>query len=308
MILHTLPKSYLSSLRQPSLSLLSSSSAFSTSTSAITTDTDTDTHADAASTPHEFRKYHEFRQPQPRFRQHVNPLSSCNQISRVNNDDAWVKKSFSRPEQDFHVDIGCAKGNFILEMSALHPTMNYLGLEIRSQVVEYALTRLDKRPLTNCHFVACNANVDLNNVTEAIAAANSRVKTVSIQFPDPHFKERHKKRRVVTPHLVSTIVESIKSTQRGDEVIYLASDIQEVLDSMRATFRDHPDTIDETFDVNEYYKENIFAVPTERETSVFKNEGSVWRAVFKIARGATTSAEDMAAGKADLGANRFRVP
>ena len=28
---------------------------------------------------------------------------------------------------------------------------------------------------------------------------------VSIQFPDPHFKVRHSKRRVVTPELVATL-------------------------------------------------------------------------------------------------------
>ena len=88
-----------------------------------------------------------------RFRQHVNPLASRYQQSLVSPSASTITDAFSDPSKPVHLDVGCAKGTFILEMSALDPDTNYLGLEIRPPVVEFALERLTRRSLTNCHFI-----------------------------------------------------------------------------------------------------------------------------------------------------------
>jgi hypothetical protein len=58
----------------------------------------------------------------------------------------------------------------------------------------------------------------------AILEAESRVAAVSILFPDPHFKKQHKKRRVVTPELVSSLAAGIRAREGGpvgDETVYV---------------------------------------------------------------------------------------
>ena len=168
----------------------------------------------------------------------MNPLASRYQQSKVSPKSSTITDAFADPTKPVHLDVGCAKGTFVLEQSALDPSTNYLGLEIRAPVVEFALERLTRRTLTNCNFIECNANVDARNVTRAIKAAGGRVKTVTVQFPDPHFKEKHKKRRVTTPQMVADVAEALREGGKGDERVYLASDVKEVLDEMRVEFRD----------------------------------------------------------------------
>ena len=108
------------------------------------------------------------------------------------------------------------------------------------------------------------------------------MKTVTVQFPDPHFKEKHKKRRVTTPQMVADVAEALREGGRGDERVYLASDIKDVLDEMRAEFRDSPEFVDATPSLDEYYPDNVNGVPTERELSVLKQGKPVWRALFTL--------------------------
>ena len=53
-----------------------------------------------------------------RFRQHVNPLSSKYQVSKVPVGKLdWLLENFEDPTLPLHLDVGCAKGTFVLEMA-----------------------------------------------------------------------------------------------------------------------------------------------------------------------------------------------
>mmetsp|Transcript_54670 Transcript_54670/g.61907 ORF Transcript_54670/g.61907 Transcript_54670/m.61907 type:complete len:105 (-) Transcript_54670:101-415(-) len=100
---------------------------------------------------------------------------------------------------------------------------------------------------------------------------------VTIQFPDPHFKSRHSKRRVVTSELVQTLARFMPT----GATIFLQSDIQSVLDEMRLQFREHPEYFQDAYEsLHEYEAENILGIPTERETSVLERNLPVYRAIF----------------------------
>lgn len=194
-------------------------------------------------------------------------------------------------------DIGCGKGGFLLSLAeqrlannnnvSQNETRNYLGLEIRPSVAQFAKERVMKRNLDGIiDFVGCNANVDLDRIlhqyTCGEAGENGKggeIALISIQFPDPHFKKSHQKRRVVTPELVNVLAKYIPA---GRE-IFIQSDIKDVLDNMRLTIREDgsaffTDLID---DIDEYMEHNPIGVPTEREVSVLDQELPVFRTVFK---------------------------
>lgn len=162
---------------------------------------------------------------------------------------------------------------------------NYLGLEIRPSVAQFARGRIAKRNLDGViDFVGCNANVDLDRFLDKYTSSKNNDKAgqialVSIQFPDPHFKKSHQKRRVVTPELVNILAKYIPP---GRE-LFIQSDIQEVLDNMRLTIREEgskyfSDLLD---DVNEYMDYNPIGVPTEREISVLEQDLPVYRTMFR---------------------------
>ena len=141
---------------------------------------------------------------------------------------------YANLDQPLHLDIGCGRGYFLQQMAQLQPNWNFLGLEIREPLVKQALERRDQQMLTNLHFLFCNANISLQSLLKSWPA--SRLKQVTIQFPDPWFKKRHQKRRLVQPALVSELAKLLLS----GGVVILQSDVESVALEMCDRFQANP--------------------------------------------------------------------
>ena len=205
-----------------------------------------------------------------RIRQHVNPLDRKFQqpISVPN----W-QEIYAHCDRPLHLDIGCARGRFLLDMAQQNLEVNYLGIEIRKQLVDLANQEREQLGLTNLHYLFGNINSSAAVLLESLP--ENSLQTISIQFPDPWFKKRHHKRRVIQPDLVVTLVNYLII----DGQIFLQSDIEEVAIEMRDRFavnpwltQQHPTTWLDT---------NPFSVPTERESYVLGQDLPVYRVLFK---------------------------
>lgn len=203
-----------------------------------------------------------------RVRQHVNPLARKFQQAVPLPDWSEVYAHLDRP---LHLDIGCARGRFLLEMAQQQPAWNYLGLEIRQVLVDEANENRNQLGLTNLHYVFCNANISLNDVFNALPAGC--LKRVSIQFPDPWFKKKHHKRRLVQRQLVAQLAQALPAAA---EVI-VQSDVELLEKEMCDRFAAHPAF---TRSSTDWLTENPLPVATEREISVQRRGLSVYRAVF----------------------------
>jgi len=215
-----------------------------------------------------------------RSRQHVNPLAKKFQQPTTLSEN-WPGDVFDNLSKPIFLDIGCSRGGFLLDLASQRPDdYNYLGLEIRPIVVYHAKERVPKHDLAGrLDFVGCNANVDLERLLALLTDNDDSgsVEMVTIQFPDPHFKARHAKRRVVTPELVRTLA----SFMPEGATVFLQSDVQSVLDEMRLQFREQSEYFEDTHEsMEEYIPENILGVPTEREISVLERDLPVYRAKF----------------------------
>ena len=142
-------------------------------------------------------------------RQHVNPLSEVNQ-QPIQLPDNWIESYFARSELPMILDVGSAKGTWVLESAGHHLDKNYLGLEIRKPVVDYANLRRGKRELKNAHFLQSNANIDVDRLMSDLNEKEINIEMICIHHPDPHFKKRHKKRRVVTDEFVNIVAKQTK--------------------------------------------------------------------------------------------------
>jgi tRNA (guanine-N7-)-methyltransferase len=203
-----------------------------------------------------------------KVRQHVNPLGIQYQQQVM-----WPNWSqiYQKPEQPLHIDIGSAWGNFALKMAEQHPDWNFLGIEIRQSLVTKANSNKDELGLTNLHYAFANINVCLSGLIASLPAAVCR--RVSIQYPDPCFKLRHAKRRVVQPQLVRALAEFLPS---GAE-IFLQSDLEWVAQEMVDRFQVSPLLAVNTQD---WLPENPLGLPTEREVSTLKKGLPVYRRIF----------------------------
>lgn len=206
--------------------------------------------------------------PRVRVRQHVNPLSQKYQIPVTPPDWSKIYADSSHP---LHLDIGCARGQFLWEFAQLEPRWNYLGLEIRESLVEEANIIRDQLGLTNLHYLFCNANTSIQPILASLPTGC--LKRVSIQFPDPWFKKRHQKRRVVQPELVNNLAYYLAV---GTEV-FVQSDIQDVAVEMCDRFSEHP-AFDRT--QPDWLTHNPLPLSTEREQSTLNRNEPVYRALF----------------------------
>ena len=204
-----------------------------------------------------------------RIRQHVNPLAR--KFQQPINLPNWPE-IYAYPQQNIHLDIGCARGRFLLEMAQQYPTTNFLGIEIRQSLVNAANKLRDELELTNLHYLFGNMNSSAEALMQSLPA--NLLTTVSIQFPDPWFKKRHNKRRVVQTELVNILVDYL--VEGG--IVFLQSDIEEVAIEMRDRFAAN-NQLKQKHSAT-WLEVNPFTVSTERELYVLEQNLPVYRVMF----------------------------
>jgi tRNA (guanine-N7-)-methyltransferase len=142
--------------------------------------------------------------PRVRVHQHVNPLAP---FYRFTPQPIEIEKIFANADLPLFLDVGCARGRFLLKMAEVEKRRNFLGVEIREPLVEEANRLAKEAKLTNLHYEFCNAMLALDKLLENLP--EGVLQTVTIQFPDPWFKKKHAKRRMVNAELVETIVKHL---------------------------------------------------------------------------------------------------
>ena len=100
------------------------------------------------------------------------------------------------PDQPLHLEIGMGRGRFISESAAAFPDINFLGLEIREEMIMQALEKLAGSP-DNLRFLWLNAA----RLDELFAPGE--IDQIYLNFPDPWPKTRHARRRLTAPAFLS---------------------------------------------------------------------------------------------------------
>ncbi|GMN48605.1 hypothetical protein TIFTF001_017773 [Ficus carica] len=205
-----------------------------------------------------------------RIRQHVNPLSSS--FSMPVQVPEW-NQVFKDPTLPLMVDIGSGSGRFLLWLAKRN-----LGLVKRAQFWVKELS------LDNIHFLFANATTSFK---ELVSTYPGPLMLVSILCPDPHFKKRHHKRRIVQKPLVDTIVESLMP---GGQV-FIQSDVFEVAVDMRNQFDGegktlkHIDEVDLSVlcDSKGWLLRNPMGIRTEREIHAEFEGAKIYRRIYQKA-------------------------
>ena len=158
--------------------------------------------------------------PRFRIRHHVNPLAEAYMVPRA--------KPLLRPaeagQERLEVELGCAEGQFAFQLARKEPRTLVVGLDIREPIIRRNCERAANEGVTNLVFQYVNLNVDLDRVF-----GEATVDRFHLLFPDPWFKGRHRKRRVLDAALVRLIRRQLRP---GGE-LHMASDVYEVaLDAM----------------------------------------------------------------------------
>lgn len=203
--------------------------------------------------------------PRVRVHQHVNPLAP---FYRFTPQPIAIEKIFADPKLPLHLDIGCGRGRFVLKMAQQFPERNFLGAEIREPLVTEANRLARENDLTNLHYEFNNATYSLKELLENLPA--DALHAVTIQFPDPWYKKKHAKRRMVSANLVQTVVRHLSVQGK----IFIQTDVNFLAEEMFEIFRDNSSLREVEI------SENPFPVKTEREIAVEEKNLPIYRAMF----------------------------
>ena len=206
------------------------------------------------------------------MRQHVNPLSkNFNEIERIPS----LIEMFGDSKLNLHLDIGCASGEFLFDLALVNTSWNYLGMEIREKLSKTAKEKVREKEIKNLYFVFGNANNILNDVQSEFIITN--LKSISFNFPDPWFKKRHHKRRVIQPELINILS---KSLQKGS-LIFIKTDVKDLFNYMDNTISSNFNfkKIDEKdFNYSDSFNPN--KVKTNREKYVIVNQLDIFEKIY----------------------------
>ena len=129
------------------------------------------------------------------------------------------------------LEIGSGKGLFLLNAAIAHPAHNFLGVELSRKYARLAAERLAKHGLRNAKVWPGDARLVM-----ARLVPDRSLRAVHVYFPDPWWKQRHKKRRVFTETLVAEVERALEP---GGE-LRVASDVEEYFNVIQALIAAHP--------------------------------------------------------------------
>lgn len=126
------------------------------------------------------------------------------------------------------LEIGFGRGMFILERAEAVPDHCVLGLEIKRKWAYRVQQRCRRRALANAHVMAGDAREVLPRM-----GPEGALQRAFIHFPDPWWKKRHAKRRLVDAWLLDELARLLRS---GGE-LFLQTDVDaraaETVDALR---------------------------------------------------------------------------
>jgi tRNA (guanine-N7-)-methyltransferase len=120
------------------------------------------------------------------------------------------------------IEVGSGKGLFLLNASQRSPETNFLGIELSAKYARYAAYRLAQQARANARvFHGDGLKLFREHLDDQIAAA------VHVYFPDPWWKARHRKRRVMQD---SFVIDAHRVLRPGG-LLHFWTDVEEYFDS-----------------------------------------------------------------------------
>jgi tRNA (guanine-N7-)-methyltransferase len=107
-------------------------------------------------------------------------------------------------EAPLEVEVGSGKGLFLASTAAATLEHNFLGVEVAAKYARFAASRLAKQDLDNALILHGDGlALFRDHLPDASLAA------VHVYFPDPWWKKRHHKRRVMNESFLASVVRTL---------------------------------------------------------------------------------------------------
>lgn len=170
--------------------------------------------------------------------------------------------------QPLHIEIGCGKGRFIIEMAKRYPEINFIGIELQTSVIVSALEKQIDEQLPNLQLMQVNAK-DLRDYFEP-----GEVDRIYLTFSDPWPKNRHEKRRLTYKSFLS-VYQAILN-DKGE--LHFKTDNQKLFEYSLTSFSMYDAVLEKVYlDLhNSDVEDNIM---TEYEEKFSKKGNRIYKAI-----------------------------
>lgn len=98
------------------------------------------------------------------------------------------------------LEVGCGKGLFLARAAVARPDLNFLGIEVSAPYARLCAGKLSVADATNARVIPGDAKVLVQTIL-----ADESLEAVHVYFPDPWWKARHRKRRVLSPEFIAHV-------------------------------------------------------------------------------------------------------
>jgi tRNA (guanine-N7-)-methyltransferase len=164
------------------------------------------------------------------------------------------------------LDIGFGRGLSLFERTAAAPRSRIIGIEVKTKLAYKVNERLRKRHLQKVKILCGDAREILKR-----AEPSRSVERVALHFPDPWWKKRHDKRRVIGEALLTELARLMK---QGGE-LFIQTDVEHRAEQYVAQLRGT-----EGFTLaseSGYVEANPFAARSNREERAIEDGLPLWR-------------------------------
>jgi tRNA (guanine-N7-)-methyltransferase len=146
----------------------------------------------------------------------------------------WNLAAVFTTEAPLEIEVGSGKGLFLQSVATATPEHNFVGIELARKYAHHAAARLAKREIKNAVVVHGDAQRLFRELVP-----NDRLTAVHIYFPDPWWKKRHRKRRVMNSAFVKDVARSLAPNGR----LHFWTDVEEYFVAGIALVTEHTSLI-----------------------------------------------------------------
>jgi tRNA (guanine-N7-)-methyltransferase len=130
----------------------------------------------------------------------------------------WDARALFGRDAPIEIEVGSGKGLFLRTEAPARPDTDFLGIEVARKYAQFAAAGLATRGISNARVVAADA---LRIFSELLPDAS--LAAVHVYFPDPWWKKRHRKRRVMR----DSFVRDVERTLVPGGTLHFWTDVEE---------------------------------------------------------------------------------
>lgn len=127
-----------------------------------------------------------------------------------------------RREAPLEIEVGSGKGMFLAAAARMQPERNFLGIEVAHKYARYAAARLARQEFRNARMI-CGDALELF----ARWIPGESLAAVHVYFPDPWWKKKHRRRRVMN----AALLRDVERTLVGGGELHFWTDVEEYFQS-----------------------------------------------------------------------------